>query len=296
VSDSYATEVGALAGDHLSPSSALAARASALLQEVARSAPERLPEVALGVARAQPCMAALIAVANVALRALEALGAPSVGPALAALQRGIDADRRAAAAALAAALHEPVRLVTTSASANVVVALGVLRAQDLLTEVVCSESRPLQEGTALARWLADQGYPVTLVADAALAEHLDDKSLFVVGTDAILPGGVVNKRGTRLYATWARLSGGQRYVLATRDKLYPGSLLPLFDNPQRAASELVQKPPAGLRVDNRAFDVTARELWSGIWIGGRSLAEAEAAGDHALAHGLMPLLVHPEGT
>lgn len=282
--------VRALAVDHLSPSSALAARASEILQEAAREDPASLPALARSVVAAQPAMAALAVVANVALRALEALGVESVGPALITLQRGVDRDRKEAAAALCERMDAPGRVVTTSASASVVEALLALHRADLLEGVVCSESRPLLEGTALARWLADQGYETTLVCDAALAEHLRPDTTFVVGTDAILPPGIVNKRGTRLFAAWARLAGARRYVLATRDKLYPPELAPLFANPDRPAGEVLQNPPQRLHVENRAFDITARELWTEILVGRMTLHEAETNGDHGLAEGLRPLL------
>jgi translation initiation factor 2B subunit (eIF-2B alpha/beta/delta family) len=289
-SASWEAAVAALAADHLSPSSALAARASALLGEVARDAPTALPGIARAVAAAQPAMAALAVVANVALRALEALGAESVAPALAALQRGIDTDRKAAAAALCERVQRPVRVVTLSASASVVAAVQALQQRDLLLDVAIAESRPLLEGTALARWLADQGFEVTLVADASLAECLLPESIFVVGTDAILPHGIANKSGTRPVATWARLAGVPRYVLATRDKLYPQHLASHWSNPLRPPTELLQNVPEGLIVDNRPFDVTAREVWTEILVGSKTLAEAEAAGDHGLALGLQPLV------
>jgi translation initiation factor 2B subunit (eIF-2B alpha/beta/delta family) len=233
LSVSWEADVAALRADHLAPSSALAMRAAALLQQVAAEAAPELADAARAVAVAQPAMAALVNVANVALRAAEALGVGSVPAALAALQRGIDADRKAAAQALCEHVRAPVRVVTTSASANVVEALQALRRQDLVTGVVCSESRPLLEGTALARWLADQGFATTLVTDASLAEHLAPGAVFVVGTDAILPHGIVNKRGTRLFAAWARLASVPRYVLATRDKIYPPALAGGFANPMR---------------------------------------------------------------
>lgn len=291
--DRWTGEIRALALDHLAPSSALAERAARVLEEIASQAPAELPEAARGVARAQPAMAALVSTANVALRASEQLGAGSVPAVLAALRRGIDADRRAAAAALGAHLQRPVRVVTTSASAAVIEALQLLQREDLLEDVVCGESRPLLEGTSLARWLAEQGYEVTLTCDAALAEHFTPGSIFLVGTDAILPYGVANKTGTRLYATWAALAGAERFVLATRDKLYPPDLVPCFANPDRPPGEVVQKPPVGLRVANRAFDITDRNLWNAIWIGGTRLEEAEARGDHRLAEGLRPLLERP---
>ena len=282
--------VEALANDHLSPSSALAARASSLLQEAAQQDPASLPDLARAIVGAQPAMAGLACVANVALRALEALGADSVAPALVALQRGIDSDRRAAAEALCERVDDPVRVVTLSASANVVEAIQAMRREDLLLDVVIGESRPLLEGTALARWLAAQGYDVQLTTDAGLAEHLVERTLFVVGTDAILPHAVVHKRGTRLLATWARLAGVPRYVLATRDKIYPAELASLFANADRPAGEILQSPPESLRVENRAFDLSARDVWTEILVGERALEDAESSGDHALAHGLLDLL------
>ncbi len=282
--------VTALAEDHRSPSSALATRAADLLRDVGREDPELLAEVARGIARAQPSMAALVNVANVALRAVEVLGLDSVGKALDTLREGIEADRRAAAAAICAQVASPVTVVTTSASGNVVEVVQQLRSRSLLRGVVCSESRPFLEGTALARWFAQQDIPTTLVADAGLGDHLAPGSIFVVGTDAILPGHVVNKRGTRLFAAWARLAGVPRFVAATRDKLYPAELAPSFENPQRDPGELLREPPAALRVDNRAFDLSPRGVWTDIWVGKQPVHIAETRGDHGLSRGLKALV------
>ena len=282
--------VRALAADHVSSSSALALRAGELLDEVAREDPACLAALAQNIVRAQPAMAAVANVANVALRAVETLGAAAVGAALQVLVAAVDADRKAASEALCQRLDAPVGVVTTSASASVVEALQALRRRDLLRGVVCGESRPLLEGTALSRWLADHGYEVTLVTDAALAEHLVAGTVFLAGTDAILPEHVVNKRGTRLYAAWARLAGVERYVLSTRDKLYPPDLVPCFANPERPAEEILRNPPPALHVDNRPFDLTPREAWTEILVGAHPAIEAEARGDRALSPGLRPLL------
>ena len=104
------------------------------------------------------------------------------------------------------------------------------------------------------------------------------------------PHGVAHKRGTRLLAAWAGLAGAPCYVVATRDRLYPPELAPLFSIPLHPANEVVHDPPDGLRVENLSLDLTPRAAWSAILIGGKSLAEAEADGDHALARGLAPLL------
>ena len=278
-----------LAQDHRSPSSALAARAALLLREVAERDPEMLAEVARGVVLAQPCMAALANVANVTLRTVEVLGLASVPKALEALQAGIDADRHAAAAALVECVEAPVRVVTTSANASVVEAIQALQRRELLLGVVCSESRPLLEGTALARWLVEQGCDTTLVPDAGLCEHLVPGAVFLAGTDAILPAHLAGKRGTRIFATWAALAGVPRYALAARDKLYPLQLVGCFANAAGPATDLLRDPPPALHVDNRSFDLTAREMWTDVYVGRNSVTAAEQAGDHVLARGLQRL-------
>jgi translation initiation factor 2B subunit (eIF-2B alpha/beta/delta family) len=286
----WKTELDKMAADHHSPSSALASKAAELLSAVAEDDPEMLADVARGVVLSQPSMAALGNVANVALRAMQVLGLKSVTKALETLEQGVKADRVAAAEALVQEIDAPVRVVTTSASAAVVEGLQALRRADRLQDVVCAEARPILEGTALARWLREQGYSVTLTSDAGLCEFLRPGAIFVVGTDAILPHAIANKTGTRVYATWSRLMGVPSYVLASRDKFYLPELTGLFDNPQRPAEELLQKPPEGLRVDNRAFDLTARSVWRRILVGSKTVEEAESLGDHALAEALKPLI------
>ncbi|MFQ5601566.1 MAG: hypothetical protein ACE5G2_13580 [Candidatus Krumholzibacteriia bacterium] len=290
MSDTWREKIRELAEDHRSPSSALASRAADLLQDVAQEEPALLAEAARGVVLAQPSMAALASVANVVLRAVETLGLSSVPRTLEALQKGMAADRHAAAQELCERVGSPVRVVSTSASAAVVVAIQALSRNDLLTGVVCGESRPLLEGTALARWLVEQGYDTTLVTDAGLCDHIGPGSILVVGTDAILPRHVVNKMGTRVYATWARLSGVPSYVLASRDKVYPPGLQPCFENPVRPADELAQHPPAAMHVDNRAIDLTERRVWTDVLVGGIPVEVAESRGDHALAQGLRQLV------
>ena len=282
-------KVLALGEDPRAPSGALAQRAGELLREVAANDPELLAETARAVVVAQPALAAVVNVANVALRAVEVLGMGSVGKALESLLQGIEADRHAAAAALVGRIETPVSLVTTSAQAVVAEAIQVLQRRGLLRGVVCAESRPLHEGTAFARWTVSQGWPTTLVTDAGLTEHLRPGAVLVVGTEAILPQQVVHRLGTRSYATWACLAGVPRYVLATRDRIYPAELRGRFAIPSHPAAEVLREPPEGLQVDGRAYDLSARTLWTEIFVGGQPAHVAEQRGDHRLAQGLLQL-------
>ncbi len=289
MSTAWQEKVLALGADPRAPSSALAQRAGELLREVAAHDPELLAETARAIVVAQPALAAVVNVANVALRAVEVLGMGSVGKALESLLQGLEADRHAAAAALAGRFEAPVTIVTTSAQAVVAEAVQLLQRRGLLQRVVCAESRPLHEGTAFARWLVSQGWPTTLVTDAGVTEHLQPGSVLVVGTEAILPQHVVHRLGTRTYATWACLAGVPRYVLAMRDRIYPVELVGRFTLPSHPAAEILREPPGGLHVDGRAFDLSARSLWTEIFVGGQPAPVAEQRGDHRLAQGLLQL-------
>jgi hypothetical protein len=74
-----------------------------------------------------------------------------------------------------------------------------------------------------------------------------------------------------------------------RDKICLRPLLGRFSIPMHPAEELMHEPPSELHVDNRAFDMTPRDLWTDILVGAESVAVAETQGDHRLAQGLMPL-------
>jgi translation initiation factor 2B subunit (eIF-2B alpha/beta/delta family) len=289
MSPSWDQRIRAIAEDHHAPSSTLAARSGELLVEVAEQDPELLGEVTRALVLSMPAMAAVTTVANVALRAVEQLGLQSVGKALDSLREAIEADRRAAATALCARVQEPVDLVTLSAHAAVAEAILHLQRRELLRGVICGESRPLLEGTALARWLVAQGCNTTLVPDAGLAEFLQPGALLVVGAEAITPTHVMHKRGIRMLATWARLAGVPRILLAMRDKICLRPLLGRFTIPLHPPEELLREPPHELHVDSRAYDLTPRDLWTDILVGAESIEIAESQGDHRLAQGLVPL-------
>ncbi|MBC7081451.1 MAG: hypothetical protein H5T44_04340 [Thermoplasmatales archaeon] len=61
-------------------------------------------------------------------------------------------------------------------------------------EVICSESRPKFEGRKLIKNLAGKNF--TLVADCAIFSFIDRVDAIVVGADAIVNYGIVNKVGT----------------------------------------------------------------------------------------------------
>jgi len=74
--------------------------------------------------------------------------------------------------------------------------------------VLCTVSRPFEEGVGLAEELREHGLAVELVEDINASERLQEASLLLVGADTVfLDGTLLNKIGTRRLAEAAALHG-----------------------------------------------------------------------------------------
>lgn len=156
-------------------------------------------------------------------------------------------------------------------------ALGVIRAAaeaGRRPSVWVDETRPVLQGARLTAWELDRlGIPATLVPDVMAASLMagGEVDCVVVGADRIAANGdVANKVGTYGLAVLARHHGIPFYVaapLSTVDPACPsGADIPIE---RRAAEEVTsidghRIAPAGIAVDNRAFDVTPAELVTAI--------------------------------
>ncbi len=182
---------------------------------------------------------------------------------------GIDRGLRATVRR-AATLVRPGSLVLTHSNSTAV-RLALWRAMALgrRFEVVCSESRPMSEGVALARRLAALGIPVHLTVDAALAEWVPAAGLVLLGADAITPDLVVNKVGTEPLLHAARRAGVPAYILADSSKWLAAPLAQFWRVREEAAEEVVRPGVSNLQVHNRYFGTSALNLVGGVvWEGG----------------------------
>jgi len=152
-------------------------------------------------------------------------------------------------------------------------ALGVVRAAHEAgrrPSVWVDETRPVLQGGRLTAWeLQRLGIPCTLVADVMAGSLMaaGEVDAVVVGADRIAANGdVANKIGTYPLAVLARHHGVPFYVaapLSTLDRECPdGAAIPIE---RREAGEVTtlggrRLAPAGVQVENRAFDVTPHEL------------------------------------
>jgi methylthioribose-1-phosphate isomerase len=146
-------------------------------------------------------------------------------------------------------------------------AIGVIRAaheSGRSPSVWVDETRPVRQGARLTAWELDRlGIPCTVVADGLAASLMagDEVDLVVVGADRIAANGdVANKVGTYSVAIAAHHHGIPFYVAAPRSTFDPscpsGDRIPIE---RRDPAELGEVP-AGVVVDNRAFDVTPADL------------------------------------
>ena len=163
------------------------------------------------------------------------------------------------------------------ATAGYGTALGVIRAaveQGKKIHVYADETRPFLQGSRLTAWeLMKDGIPTTVISDNMAGAMMKQGKIgaIVVGADRIAANGdVANKIGTYTVAVLAREHGIPFYVAApisTVDLDTPdGSKIPIE---QRNAKEVThiagrQMVPAGVSVENPAFDVTPAKYIAAI--------------------------------
>jgi translation initiation factor 2B subunit (eIF-2B alpha/beta/delta family) len=87
---------------------------------------------------------------------------------------------------------------------------GVLTAR----QITVLESAPDKEGLDTARWLETHGKETTICADAAMGHAVNETDMTVVGADALLSTGFVNKIGTLPLALTAQHFHKPFYVAA----------------------------------------------------------------------------------
>lgn len=164
-------------------------------------------------------------------------------------------------------------------------ALGIVYAaaeEGKLVRVYADETRPVDQGARLTAWeLSRAGVPVTLICDdmAAAIMASGEVDAVVVGADRIAANGdVANKVGTLGLGILAAHFGIPLYVaapLSTIDlTVADGSCIPIEE---RAASEVMPHPIAGVEVRNPAFDVTPASFVSRIITEAGAFAPAEIA-------------------
>ena len=283
--------VGEIRRDSLSGASELIVRGARVLRDHAEGNRARsrkaftasLAKVGLMVADAQPAMAPFIHLADAVLKAAE--GAEDLEAARASAIRTLDAfveeaaaDRRTTAATASRLVRSDSVVMVYSRSSTVEEALLSAAREGKRFTVLCPEARPAMEGRILARKLAGAGIQVTAFVDAAAFSVFPTADLVLLGADALVPVGLINKVGTSGLALLAHGSGVPVYCVAGRLKMLPSASL---IDPHREGEHLADvwgECPKGVRVMDRYYDLTRLDAIRGFVVGGSVLSPADLRG------------------
>jgi methylthioribose-1-phosphate isomerase len=163
------------------------------------------------------------------------------------------------------------------ATAGYGTALGVIRAaveQGKRVQVFADETRPFLQGARLTAWeLQKDRIPVTLITDNMAGHFMKSGEIdcVIVGADRIAANGdVANKIGTYSAAVLAKENGIPFYVAAPTSTLdlniATGDQIPIEQRSPDEVTHIKETAiaPAGISVENPAFDVTPYRYVSAI--------------------------------
>ncbi len=133
--------------------------------------------------------------------------------------------------------------------------------------VICTETRPMNQGLLTAKQLSGMKIPVTLVVDSAARTFMKRCDMVIIGADAITStGNVVNKIGSATIALIAEEQKKPLFVAAGIHKI-DSMTAKGFSEPieERPANEIADpKKLKGVVIKNPAFDVVSSQRISGI--------------------------------
>ncbi|MCB0290727.1 MAG: hypothetical protein KDH97_10770 [Calditrichaeota bacterium] len=144
-------------------------------------------------------------------------------------------------------------ILTHSASSVVESILMEARQQKKRFRLICTESRPLMEGTGMAMRLAKAGIKVRLIPDCDIARAVEDCHFVLTGTDRFTETSFINKTGTHAIATLAHVMNKPLYVAGESDKVLLKRTYPVRFA-QNDPLELVDQEADNLQVENMYFE------------------------------------------
>ncbi len=135
-------------------------------------------------------------------------------------------------------------------STNVVKALIAARKRGKRFEVYNTETRPLYQGRKTAEELSRNRIRVTNFADSAMLPAIRRADIVLLGADAILKSGVINKIGSGIIAELANNHDKPLYIVADSWKFSPKNV----KIEERDFREVWKRAPKYIKVRNPAFE------------------------------------------
>jgi ribose 1,5-bisphosphate isomerase len=145
-------------------------------------------------------------------------------------------------------------------STNVTKSLIYAKKKGKKFEVYNTETRPLFQGRITAKELANNGIKVTTFVDSAMLEAIKCSDIILVGADAILKSGAINKVGSAAIAELAKNHGKPLYVVADSWKFSPKNV----KLEERDFHEVWKNAPINIRIRDPAFEKIDKKYIRGI--------------------------------
>jgi len=145
-------------------------------------------------------------------------------------------------------------------STNVLKALIYAKKNGKKFEVYNTETRPLLQGRTTAKELAKNGIKVTTFVDAALDDAITECDLILLGADAILKNGVINKIGSEAIAEIAFIRKKSLYIVADSWKFSPYNV----KIEERDFHEVWKNASSKIKIRNPAFESVNKKYIKGI--------------------------------
>lgn len=121
--------------------------------------------------------------------------------------------------------------------------------------VILTETRPLYQGRKTAKLLSAAGIPVSFYSDSAMHEAVEKADIIMLGADAILKDGVINKIGSEAISEIASVHKIPVYILSDSWKFYPRNVR----IEQRNFHEVWESAPKKIKVRNPAFEKISKK-------------------------------------
>ena len=145
-------------------------------------------------------------------------------------------------------------------STNVVKALIYAKKKGKRFEVYNTETRPLFQGRTTAKELSKNKIKVTTFVDSALLQAIKNSDVVLLGADAILKSGIINKIGSAAISELAFNHKKPLYVVADSWKFSPKNV----KIEERDFREVWKNAPKKIKIRNPAFEKIDKKYIGGI--------------------------------
>ena len=140
-------------------------------------------------------------------------------------------------------------------STTVIESMAYARKMKKNFEVYNTETRPLYQGRRTSKDLKRLGIKNTMFVDSGMHGAIEISDIVVLGADALLRKGVINKIGSAAVGEIAKVHRKPVYILADSWKFFPKSIR----IEERDFREVWKKSPKTLKVRNPAFELLPKK-------------------------------------